>query len=53
LENTWPYDHALSQVDIAFVKKRSLFRKFHGYATREQREKQNKEFKNKLNKILN
>ena len=48
-----PYDKALSQIDIIFVEEDGLFRKFHGYATKEQRERQNKEFKNKLSKILN
>ncbi len=35
-------DGALSQVDMAFVKETSRFRKFHFYAKRNQREAQNK-----------
>ena len=35
-------DGAMSQVDIAFVKEKSNFRQYHFYATREQREAQNK-----------
>jgi FkbM family methyltransferase len=34
-------DGAMSQVDIAFVRDKSQFRKFHFYATKEQRAKQN------------
>jgi FkbM family methyltransferase len=37
-----PLDNALSQVDIAFVKERGLFRQRHYYATPEQREAQNR-----------
>ncbi len=37
-------DNALSQVDITFVKKTGLFRKYHYYATRRQREEQNRRF---------
>jgi hypothetical protein len=37
-----PLDNALSQVDIAFVKERGLFRQRHFYATPEQRETQNR-----------
>jgi FkbM family methyltransferase len=39
-----PLDNALSQVDIAFVKKNGLFREHHQYATPEQREEQNRAF---------
>lgn len=38
-----PYDSALAQVDIAFVKKDSIFRKKHIFATKEQRIKLNEE----------
>jgi FkbM family methyltransferase len=37
-------DGAMSQIDIAFVQDRSKFRKFHFYATREQRAEQNRRF---------
>lgn len=37
-------DDAMSQVDIAFVKENSVLRKFHHYASKEQREKQNQLF---------
>lgn len=36
-------DRAMSQVDIAFVKENSCLRKFHFYATEEQRNEQNKQ----------
>ncbi|HEY9848968.1 MAG TPA: FkbM family methyltransferase [Leptolyngbyaceae cyanobacterium] len=36
-----PLDNAMSQVDIAFVKESGQFRKYHFYATKEQREVQN------------
>lgn len=39
-----PYDGALCQFDAVFVKDASRFRSFHGFATKEQREKQNKKF---------
>lgn len=35
-------DNAMSQVDIAFVKENSLLRKYHYYATAEQRQEQNR-----------
>lgn len=38
-----PYDSALAQVDIAFVKKDSIFREKHIFATKEQRTKLNQE----------
>lgn len=47
-----PLDHALSQVDIAFVKEDGQFRKFHHYATPEQRAEQNREFKSYLVGLL-
>jgi hypothetical protein len=37
-------DGAMSQVDLVFVKENGMFRKNHSYATREQREAQNKMF---------
>jgi len=46
-----PFDGALSQVDLVFVKEDGVFRKFHGYATPEQRAKQNEKFK-ESNKVL-
>ncbi len=39
-----PLDGAMSQVDLAFVREKSQFRKAHFYATREQRRKQNERF---------
>lgn len=38
-------DGAMSQIDIAFVQENGLFRKFHCYATRAQREQQTKMFR--------
>jgi hypothetical protein len=38
--NYRPLDGALAQVDVVFVKEEGMFRKAHGFATREQREKQ-------------
>jgi FkbM family methyltransferase len=35
-------DGAMSQIDIAFVRDKSQFRKFHYYATQKQRDQQNK-----------
>lgn len=43
-----PVDHALSQVDLAFVKERGLFRRHHFYATPQQREEQNQRMKSHL-----
>ena len=43
-------DGAMSQIDIAFVQEISNFRTFHFYATKEQREKQNRELITSLNK---
>lgn len=37
-------DGAMSQVDIAFVQENGSFREYHFYATKEQREIQNKQF---------
>ncbi len=39
-----PIDAALSQLDIAFVKERGLFRRVHAFATREQRAAQDRHF---------
>ncbi len=47
-----PYDNALCQVDIVFVKTNSNFRKFQGYASKEQREKQNEKFEKKIDELL-
>ena len=41
--NYRPLDDALAQVDMAFVKENSQFRKYHIYTTRKQREKLTKE----------
>jgi len=41
-------DGAMSQVDVAFVKEKGMFRKDHRYATQEQRSLQNKTFINSL-----
>ncbi len=48
-----PYDDALCQVDAIFVKENGTFRKFHGYATEEQRKVQNQKFLEKNSNILN
>jgi FkbM family methyltransferase len=40
-----PVDHALSQVDLAFVKERGRFRRHHFYATPQQRAEQNQRMK--------
>ena len=45
-------DGALSQIDIAFVKEDGQFRKFHQYATPEQRAEQNHEFRSYLARLL-
>ena len=42
-------DGAVSQIDIAFVQEKSDFRKLHSYATKEQREEQNKRILSSLN----
>lgn len=46
-------DGALSQIDIAFVKNNSAFRKNHYYANKNQREQYNKLSKNNLIKMFN
>ncbi|MCT7977393.1 FkbM family methyltransferase [Laspinema olomoucense] len=43
-------DGAMSQIDIAFVPEKSELRKFHFYATREQRKKQNQRLKKSVGK---
>ncbi len=43
-----PLDHALAQIDIAFVKEAGLFRRQHFYATPEQREAQTRRLKTHL-----
>ncbi len=45
-----PLDGAMSQIDIAFVKDKGLFRKHHIYASKEQREAQNKKLKSSSTK---
>lgn len=47
-----PYDGALSQCDAVFVKEHGLFREYQGFATEEQREKQNEQFHKKLTDVL-
>lgn len=47
-----PLDNALSQADIAFVKESGLLRRHHFYATREQREEQNKRFASKWSEVM-
>jgi len=47
-----PLDRALSQVDIVFVKERGAFRQQHCYATREQREAQNRQYRSYLQGLL-
>lgn len=42
-----PLDNALAQFDVSFVRENGMFRKDHRYSTREQREEQNKRFKEK------
>jgi FkbM family methyltransferase len=37
-------DGAMSQVDLVFVKENGMFRKYHFYATKDQREAQNRSF---------
>ena len=37
-------DGAMSQADLVFVKEKGMFRKYHFYATREQRVNQNRSF---------
>lgn len=39
-----PFDRALGQVDIAFVREEGIFRKYHLYATPEQRARQDSSF---------
>jgi FkbM family methyltransferase len=46
-----PYDNALCQFDMVFVRETGMLRKFLGYATLEQRRKQNEKFK-KFNSLL-
>ena len=43
-------DGAMSQIDIAFVPEKSELRKFHFYATREQRKQQNQRFNKNVKK---
>lgn len=43
-----PLDGAMSQVDLVFVKENGIFRKYHFYATKEQRASQNASLVNEL-----
>jgi FkbM family methyltransferase len=47
-----PLDNALSQVDIAFVKERGLFRQRHFYATPEQREAQDRRIRTHMEELF-
>lgn len=47
-----PYDNALCQADLVFVPEESVFRAFHGFATPEQREKQNEYFTKKHHSMV-
>lgn len=47
-----PLDHALSQVDISFVKETGALRRHHYYATPEQRRDQNLRFRAHLTRLL-
>ncbi|WP_172834070.1 FkbM family methyltransferase [Nitrospira japonica] len=47
-----PLDHALSQVDISFVKENGAFRRHHYYATPDQRHDQNVRFRSHLIRLL-
>lgn len=47
-----PYDDALCQIDLVFVKENGIFREFQGYASPEQRKKQDEKFKQELNKKI-
>jgi hypothetical protein len=46
-----PFDNALCQMDIVFVRETGPLRSFLGYATPEQREQQNKKFKEFNNRL--
>lgn len=46
-----PLDNALSQIDIAFVKETGLFGKHHYYATRRQREEQDRRFELRMREL--
>jgi len=47
-----PLDHALSQVDISFVKETGVLRRHHYYATPDQRRDQNIRFRSHLTRLL-
>jgi FkbM family methyltransferase len=47
-----PFDQALSQADIAFVKEAGPFRRHHFYATPQQREAQNRQLKSHLTELF-
>ena len=47
-----PLDNALSQIDIAFVKERGLFRQRHFYATPEQREAQDRRIRTHMEELF-
>lgn len=48
-----PLDNAMSQIDVAFVKEKSIFRKHHFYATPEQREVQNQQMETIRKQLCN
>lgn len=43
-----PLDNALAQIDLAFVKENGIFRKYHNYATEEQRVRMIENYKKQL-----
>jgi FkbM family methyltransferase len=47
-----PLDRALSQLDIVFVKETGKLRRFHYYATPEQRHEQNRQFRSHFTALL-
>lgn len=47
-----PLDHALSQIDIVFVKEHGPLRKFHYYASPDQRREQNRQFRAHFSTLL-
>lgn len=47
-----PLDRALSQLDIVFVKETGQLRRFHYYATPEQRHEQNRQFRSHFTALL-
>jgi hypothetical protein len=47
-----PFDGALTQADVAFVKESSPFRKAHFYATPSQHTEQNRRIQTQLTRLL-